>query len=606
VTVDEQQGRSEGVDDDESSAPENGPALTFGEDEGAALPHWSDPPTGELPVILDPEAGAGNGGAGRSRLFPEIPDDPNLVDESGTSVFTPIPPRPPEEPVSGTDEAGQSGPEASPFAPPPPESTAVEDAGVAAAGGAYGDVTAEAGPGPTEAGTQWGVPPSPGFEPGGPALTGYAAEPQAQPGPGLEPPLAPTASAGEGHPSQEPDPAADTAPAPTAAPESFPADAAAATAGAAAAAGAAAGAAAAHPDDPTERYDGGPDSGQGEEALEAWSALDTSAPHWREEAAHWDDATIHPTDPESERFFFGEDAEPEPAPMTGVESPRYDEATAARGADRGGGRDLPLAVGTGIGLGVLFLVLMWIGPGATMFLIVPMLGVAAAEFFVSVRRVGYRPATLLGLAAVVGLSLAAFWKGIEAYPAVLALYVVAGFLWYLVDADGERPTPNFAITSLGVLWVGALGSFAALMLSVPVHGTGLLLGAVVTTAAYDVGGFAIGRTTGQSRLAPHISPNKTWEGLIGGMIVAILVATVIFGFIGVAPWDVDTIDAVLLGIVVAVAAPLGDLAQSLIKRDLATKDMGHLLPGHGGLMDRFDGMVFALPAVYYLARIVVF
>jgi len=343
-----------------------------------------------------------------------------------------------------------------------------------------------------------------------------------------------------------------------------------------------------------------------DEALEAWSALDSAGPHWREEASHWDEEGIAPTDPESERYFFGEDAEPEAAPMTGEESPRYEEATIALGSDQGGGRDVPVALVTGLGLAVLFLVLMWVGPGATMFLVVPLLAVAAAEFFVSVRRVGYRPATLLGLATVVGWSLAAFWKGIEAYPAVLAVFVIAAFTWYLVDADGERPTPTFAITGLGVLWVGCLGSFAALMLAVPTFGTGLLLGAVVTTVAYDVGGYVIGRTTGQSRLAPHISPNKTWEGLIGGMIVAVLTATVVFGFIGVAPWDGDTIDAVLLGIVVALAAPLGDLAQSLVKRDLAVKDMGHLLPGHGGLMDRFDGLVFALPAVYYLARVVIF
>jgi phosphatidate cytidylyltransferase len=277
----------------------------------------------------------------------------------------------------------------------------------------------------------------------------------------------------------------------------------------------------------------------------------------------------------------------------------------AYGADHGQGRDVPTAVITGVGLAAVFLGLLWLGPGWVMILLTPLLVIATAELYVSVRRVGYRPAVPLGLAAVAGLALAAYWRGVEAYPVVIGVFVIAGFLWYIVDSDGERPTPNLAITSLGFLWVGGLGSFAALMVDVPVSGTGLLFGAVVTTVAYDIGGFVIGRTTGQSRIAPHISPNKTWEGTIGGMIVAVLVSTVILGFIGVSPWDRDTIDAVLLGVVVAVAAPLGDLAQSLVKRDLGIKDMGSLLPGHGGLMDRFDGMLFVLPAVYYLARLIV-
>jgi len=577
--VDEKQGQSDGEDDEESSAPEDGPALTFGEDEGSALPHWSDPPTGELPVVLDPDAQGDDAGVSRSRLFPEIPDDPNLVDESGTAVFAPVPPVPPGPTGAGEGAVSQAGPggEPSPFAPPeqaPPEQVP------------------PAPPAPEsvpEAGLQeqaWGVPPSPGFETGaGAAVTSSGTA--AAPGSALPPAAAPGTPAPEtvSPPGQAVPPAqrpqAQVPPAPQSPTGPAHAQPAAATTG------------------------GGGDVTD-DEALEAWSALDTSGPHWREEASHWDEDGIAPTDPESERSFFGEDGEAEAAPMTGDDSPRYDEAAIALGSDQGGGRDVPVALVTGLAIAVVFLVLMWIGPGATMFLLVPLLAVAAAEFLVSVRRVGYRPATLLGLATVVGWSLAAFWKGIEAYPAVLAVFVVAGFTWYLVDADGERPTPNFAITALGVLWVGGLGSFAALMLAVPTFGTGLLLGAVVTTVAYDVGGYVIGRTTGQSRLAPHISPNKTWEGLIGGMIVAVLTATVVFGFIGVAPWDGDTIDAVLLGIVVALAAPLGDLAQSLVKRDLAIKDMGHLLPGHGGLMDRFDGMVFSLPAVYYLARVVIF
>ena len=111
--------------------------------------------------------------------------------------------------------------------------------------------------------------------------------------------------------------------------------------------------------------------------------------------------------------------------------------------------------------------------------------------------------------------------------------------------------------------------------------------------------------TGQSRLAPHISPNKTYEGLIGGMLCSVLATTlVLFKFPGIHPWQTEMMDALSLAVVVAVVAPIGDLAQSLIKRDLGVKDMGSLLPGHGGVFDRFDGLLLVLPAAYYVSDLV--
>jgi len=134
-----------------------------------------------------------------------------------------------------------------------------------------------------------------------------------------------------------------------------------------------------------------------------------------------------------------------------------------------------------------------------------------------------------------------------------------------------------------------------------------LIGAVIGTVSYDVGGYVIGRTTGQSRLTPHISPNKTYEGLIGGMILAIVVTTLVLNSLpGVDPWTESMTDALLLGIAIAVMAPLGDLTQSLVKRDLGVKDMGSLLPGHGGVFDRFDGLLFVLPAAYYVSDLVLY
>jgi phosphatidate cytidylyltransferase len=131
------------------------------------------------------------------------------------------------------------------------------------------------------------------------------------------------------------------------------------------------------------------------------------------------------------------------------------------------------------------------------------------------------------------------------------------------------------------------------------HGMGLFLGAIIATVAYDVGGFAIGSRAGRTPLAPEISPNKTWEGLIGGMVAAFLASLVIVTQI--APWTLSK--AFALGLVAAVAAPLGDLSESMIKRDLGVKDMGSILPAHGGVLDRIDAMLFVIPATYYLAKL---
>ena len=133
----------------------------------------------------------------------------------------------------------------------------------------------------------------------------------------------------------------------------------------------------------------------------------------------------------------------------------------------------------------------------------------------------------------------------------------------------------------------------------------ILIGLVICTVAYDIGALFVGSSAGRSPLAPSISPNKTVEGLIGGCVAAIL-AGILIHLAGMYPWGgsgTKFIHAFQLGVVVAIAAPIGDLVESKVKRDLGVKDMGTLLPGHGGVLDRFDAFLFVLPAVYYLCRV---
>jgi phosphatidate cytidylyltransferase len=185
----------------------------------------------------------------------------------------------------------------------------------------------------------------------------------------------------------------------------------------------------------------------------------------------------------------------------------------------------------------------------------------------------------------------------------VVLFVVFAFLWYLTGATRGRPLVNIAVTALGFLYVGVLGSFAALLLKFPLnHGIGLLLGAVIATAAYDVGAFFAGRWAGKTPLAPDISPGKTVEGLVGACLLTLVVCLVVVA--NIAPWT--TKRAFLLALVAMVAAPLGDLCESMLKRDLGVKDMGSILPGHGGVLDRIDALLFVVPATYYLVRLLKF
>ena len=227
---------------------------------------------------------------------------------------------------------------------------------------------------------------------------------------------------------------------------------------------------------------------------------------------------------------------------------------------------------------------------------------ATAELFNGLRLAGYHPATALGLVGTVSLIAAAYRNGEAAFPLVLAMFVVFGFLWYLVGVIRARPVPNLAVTLLAFVWVGFLGSFAALLLKFPHrHGVSYLLLAIIATVANDVAAFFVGSRFGRSPMAPAVSPHKTWEGFLGASVATIVVTLAVASF-ALDPWTIRR--AFLLSLVVIVFAPLGDLCESLVKRDLNIKDAGSLLPGHGGVLDRLDALLFVVPATFYLVRLV--
>ena len=245
-----------------------------------------------------------------------------------------------------------------------------------------------------------------------------------------------------------------------------------------------------------------------------------------------------------------------------------------------------MAIGAGIALGVAVLVAAKIGAAAVLVLIGVILVAATFELYETLRTRGYHPATFAGTGRLRLDARCRVLKGEDAMPLVLGLFVVFSFLWYLGGVVHARPAMNVAVTVMAFMYVGFLGSFAALLLRIPgvtskgvlAHdGITLFLLPVIATIAYDVGGFAIGSRTGRTPLAPSVSPNKTVEGTVGATIATVVVTLLVVAVFKLHPWTLGR--AFWLAAVVCVAAPLGDLCESMIKRDLGVKDMGTVLPG---------------------------
>lgn len=261
-------------------------------------------------------------------------------------------------------------------------------------------------------------------------------------------------------------------------------------------------------------------------------------------------------------------------------------------------RDLPTAILVGVAIGVAALVVFRVGRGPTAWLVAAAAALAAAELYAALRARGYRPAAPVGLAATGGMVLASYDRGFEGFTLVLGLSTITSLVWFLIKAEDARPLVNAALTLLPIVYVGMLASFGGLLLAFP-NGIGMVLGVVIAVVAYDVFGYFVGWRIGTRRIAPSISPNKTSEGLVAGILGAVIACLIFVR--PIHPWDAGS--ALWLGVVVGVAAPIGDLIESMLKRDMGLKDFGTLIPGHGGVLDRFDAMLFSLPAAFYLVRV---
>ncbi len=340
---------------------------------------------------------------------------------------------------------------------------------------------------------------------------------------------------------------------------------------------------------------------------DTWSEL--AGPRWKGEGPDWADDDIAGVfgtapvtqDPEDDAPIIIDD-EIEALIPPGAGAPQRPQIRPRPRVEAvaTGERNIPQAIMMGIIMASVALMAFRLGNLYALGLIALATLFGAVELFDTMRRAGVHPATLLGVVAAVSFPLAVYAKGQQAFPLILALLVVFGALWYLSGADTHRPALNLGLTFLGVCWVGGLAAFGALLLNLP-DGRSTIVTAIVVTVASDTAALAGGKAFGRHSFHP-VSPNKTWEGTAAGFAAAI-VAGLVMGVYGISPFSNNLLHAALLGVVGGVLAPLGDLTESMIKRDLGVKDMGRLIPGHGGVLDRVDALLFVLPGVYYLTLV---
>src|SRR4029077_9434989 len=199
-------------------------------------------------------------------------------------------------------------------------------------------------------------------------------------------------------------------------------------------------------------------------------------------------------------------------------------------------RDLPTAILTAAAVAVIAVVCFTQGRNWTVVLAALVVGVATLELASSLQKRGLRPATLVALVAATLMPIAAKNFGTAAYPVVFGLVVIVSLLWFLWEITPGRPLPGVASTILVFAYVGGLGGFAGLLLASPEeHGVRVLLGVALCVIAYDVFGYFVGSQFGHTAVAPRISPNKTVEGTVAGMLASIIVGLAIVG--NIKPWD---------------------------------------------------------------------
>jgi phosphatidate cytidylyltransferase len=250
---------------------------------------------------------------------------------------------------------------------------------------------------------------------------------------------------------------------------------------------------------------------------------------------------------------------------------------------------IPIAIG-----------LIYLGGFAFLALVVVMLSLAEAEFCQLMAQDNFRPALVFGIGMVWLFLLDAQFPQLEIVQPGLALILLASLAWQMAHRRGS-PVADWALTVAGGLYLGICG---ACMIKIRGLDDGLwwMLTALFSIMCADSSAYFIGRAWGRHKMTPSLSPGKTWEGYIAGVVTGVLITSLVVS-LWRTPRNGDVIANIvngsILGLLVATLAPLGDLAVSMIKRQVGAKDSGNILPGHGGALDRLDSLLWTAVISYY-------
>jgi phosphatidate cytidylyltransferase len=258
----------------------------------------------------------------------------------------------------------------------------------------------------------------------------------------------------------------------------------------------------------------------------------------------------------------------------------------------------------------LSIAIVYFGDWALAIMLSVLAALAAWEFFRIARATGVFPLEPAGIAiaALLPIAVHAQRRGVYSMSltalVAIALLLFASTIW--LRGPGGKPLGSVAATAFGILYASQFAYVYALRYHDYAVGAGagtvLVLLPVLLTWATDIGAYAVGRSMGRRKLIPSVSPGKTVEGALGGLAIAILVCLLYVRFILMpyAQLGLTIQGAVLFAIVISIAAQTGDLAESLLKREAGIKDSSNIIPGHGGILDRFDSLLFVLPVAFLL------
>jgi phosphatidate cytidylyltransferase len=281
------------------------------------------------------------------------------------------------------------------------------------------------------------------------------------------------------------------------------------------------------------------------------------------------------------------------------------DVTAARAAEppgppaerrRGPGRNLPAAIATGLALVAVLFGALLLDPRAFVVALFALVVATLVELLRVLQRRRIRVAAPVVYAVAAILVLGSWRAGTPALSFGILVALLAGFAWYLLDRARSDVTRGLAVSVFACVYVPFAAAHLVLVVRETPAYVGAIFGYAVLVSGYDTIAYAVGASMGRRRLAPQVSPAKSVEGAVGASVATLALGGLLLPLW--SPWTVAS--GLTMAVLTCVVAPIGDLAESMLKRDLTVKDIGFLLPGHGGFLDRIDALLLTAPVLYYV------